>query len=229
MTSLMTDHQTENPHPEIEELLPWYANGTLTPAETSAVERHLEQCPACRLELEQCRVLATQLHDQAEAAWQPTASHFDRLLADLDRLTPLAPAPASPPLLQRLRAWLQATPSPVRWTLALESLAVAALVLVVALPAPPTEPGYETLSDEETVPATAGPRLRVVFADSATVGEIQQLLRGIDAQIVAGPTPLGVYTLAVSGGERPAAVQDQAAAALRGHPQVRLVEPLEPR
>ena len=56
MTLLMTDHQTGNPHQDIEELLPWYANGTLTPAERLTVEQHLEQCPACRLELEQCRV-----------------------------------------------------------------------------------------------------------------------------------------------------------------------------
>lgn len=227
--TLTTDLSSTNPHQAIEELLPWYANGTLTPAETRMVEQHLEQCSACRLELEQCRTLVAQLHERAEVAWQPPAGHFDRLLADLDRPAPPVPAPASPLLLQRLRAWLRVTPSPVRWTLALESLAVAALVLVVALPAPPTEPGYETLSDEETVPVAAEPRLRVVFADSATVGEIQQLLRGIDAQIVAGPTALGVYTLAVSGGERPAVARDQAAAALRTHAQVRLVEPLEPR
>ena len=228
MTSLMTDHQTENPHQEIEELLPWYASGTLTPAERLTVEQHLEQCPACRLELEQCRVLATQLHDQADAAWQPPTGHFDRLLADIDRLTPLAPAPTRPTLPQRLLGWLRATPAPVRWTLALESLAVAALLLIVALPLQRTPPDYETLSSGAE-PPVAGPRLRAVFAESATIGEIQTLLRGIDATIVAGPTTLGVYTLAVSGGEQPAAARDRAVNALRAHAQVRLVEPLEPR
>ncbi|MCH9649569.1 MAG: zf-HC2 domain-containing protein [Deltaproteobacteria bacterium] len=34
----------------IEELLPWYLNGTLESAESSAVARHLEECPQCRQE-----------------------------------------------------------------------------------------------------------------------------------------------------------------------------------
>jgi hypothetical protein len=226
----MTDPPTENPHQEIEELLPWYANGTLTPAEQLAVERHLDQCPACRMELAQCRALADRLHESAEVAWQPPAGHFDRLLADIDHLTPPAPAKAGPSLPQRLLAWLRATPSPVRWTLAFESLAVAVLVLVVLLPAaPPTEPGYETLSNSDTPPATEEPRLRVVFAEPMTVGELHALLRDLDGQIVAGPTVLGVYTVAVTGGERPAEARDRAVTVLRAHAQVRLVEPLEPR
>lgn len=226
MTTLSTDVPTTDPHQAIEELLPWYANGTLTPAERLAVEQHLERCPACRWELEQCRVLATQFQEQAEAAWQPPVGHFDRVLADIDRLPPV-PAEASPPLRQRLLEWLRATPPPVRWTLALESLAVAALLLIVAVPLQRTPPDYETLSSGAE-PPVAGPRLRAVFAESATIGEIQTLLRGIDATIVAGPTTLGVYTLAVSGGEKPAAARDRAVNALRANARVRLVEPLEP-
>jgi hypothetical protein len=109
--------------------------------------------------------------------------------------------------------------------LALESMAVAALLLVVALPTLRTTPDYETLSSgaEQT---TTGPRLRVVFADSATVGEIRQLLRDIDGNIVAGPTALGVYTVALPAADRPDQTLAQALASLRARDQVKLAEPI---
>ena len=226
MPTTTDDRSTLNPHEEIEALLPWYANGTLTPAETATVEQHLAQCPACRAELKQCHALATAVRDNAES-WQPAPGGFDRLMAEIDRLEP-KPTPAktrSPPLFQRILDWLGATPNPVRWTLALESMAVAALLLVVALPMLRTAPDYETLSSgaEQT---TTGPRLRVVFADSATVGEIRQLLQDIDGNIVAGPTALGVYTVALPSGEHPKQMLASALAGLRARNQVKLAEPV---
>jgi hypothetical protein len=231
MTAPTTDVSTANPHREIEELLPWYANGTLTPAEQAMVEQHLKQCPACRMKLEPCRVLVTQLHEPAEAAWRLPASHFDRLMADINRLaSPPTRAKTGPTLLQRILDGLRATPSPVRWTLVFESLTVAVLALVLLLPAtPPTEPGYETLSDGEAPMTTMAPRLQVVFAEPMTIGELHTLLRDMGGQIVAGPTALGVYTVAVTGGERPAEAQTRALTTLRANEHVRLVEPLEPR
>lgn len=226
MPTTTDDRSTLNPHEEIEALLPWYANGTLTPAETATVEQHLAQCPACRAELKQCHALATAVRDNAES-WQPAPGGLDRLMAEIDRLEP-KPTPAktrSPPLFQRILDWLGATPNPVRWTLALESMAVAALLLVVALPMLRTAPDYETLSSgaEQT---TTGPRLRVVFADSATVGEIRQLLQDIDGNIVAGPTALGVYTVALPSGEHPKQMLASALAGLRARNQVKLAEPV---
>ena len=101
---------------------------------------------------------------------------------------------------------------------------------MLLLPATPsTEPGYETLSDGDAPMARMAPRLRVVFVEPMTIGELRTLLRDIGGQIVAGPTALGVYTIAVTGGERPPEVQTRALTTLRAHEHVRLVEPLEPR
>ena len=227
MPTTTDDRSTLTPHEEIEALLPWYANGTLTPAETATVERHLARCPACRADLEQCHALATAVRDNAES-WQPAPGGFDRLMAEIDRLEP-KPAPTetrAPTLLQRIRDWLGATPNPVRWTLALESMAVAVLLLVVALPMLRTAPDYETLSGGTEQPAASGPRLRVVFADSATAGEIRQLLQDIDGDIVAGPTALGVYTVVLPSGERPEQRLASALTRLRARSQVRLAEPV---
>lgn len=227
MTALITDFPTVNPHREIQELLPWYANDTLIPDERLMVERHIEQCPACRTELEQCRALATRIHEPAEEVWQPPAHHFDRLMADIDRLTPPpAPTKSTSVWWQRILEGWRATPRPVRWTLTFESLAVAGLLLALLPATRLNDPGYETLSTNAATPVTGEPRLRVAFAEPMTVGELRTLLRDIDGQIVAGPTALGVYTITVTGGERPTEAQDRAVVALRAHEQVRLAEPL---
>lgn len=233
MNPTMTEPQLlDLTHREIEELLPWYANGTLTLAETATVAQHLDHCPSCRMALEQCSVFATHGHSPAEDPWQPPVGHFDRLMTEIDRLSP-SPAAAQPTqarasLRQRVIDWFWATPSPVRWTLAFESLAVAALAAVVWLPmAPTTETHYETLSRGEDHPAMTVIQVRVVFADRLTIGDLQTLLDDIDGQLVAGPSALGVYTVALAPGDStPATALSHALAVLRAHPQVRLAEPL---
>lgn len=233
MNPTMTESQRlDLSHQEIEELLPWFANGTLTLAEKATVEQHLDHCPACRMELKQYSLLAAHLHQPAEEAWQPPAGHFDRLMAEIDRLAPrpaaVPPTQARSSLRQRVIDWFWATPSPVRWTLAFESLAVAALAAVVWLPmSPTTETHYETLSRGEDHPAATAIQLRVVFADRLTVGDLQTLLEDIGGQLVAGPSALGVYTVALAAGDStPATALSHALTVLRAHPQVRLAEPL---
>ena len=43
--------QSQRPHDEAEELLPWYATGQLDAAERARVERHLYACAECREQL----------------------------------------------------------------------------------------------------------------------------------------------------------------------------------
>ena len=231
MTSPILKPLTPDARQDIEELLPWYANGTLDPAEMAAVELYLAQHPDRRVELEQCRALAELIEAHDPPTWQPAPGAFDRLMTDIDRLEAAsvsAPDQAVPSLWRRALEWLRNTPSPVRWTLAVESLALAALALVVLAPASlPTDPGYETLSNREEPTIAIGRQMRVVFDDQMRVGELRTLLRSVTGHIVAGPTPLGVYTVVIPGAEPSAGAPDRAVAALRAHPQVRLVEPLE--
>jgi hypothetical protein len=44
-------------HDSISMLIPWYANGTLSPEERDSVENHLERCSECRDLLEQARAM----------------------------------------------------------------------------------------------------------------------------------------------------------------------------
>ncbi len=53
-------------HLAYQELLPWYANGTLTGPEREAVEGHLRACAECRRELEELQGLQAALSTSAE-------------------------------------------------------------------------------------------------------------------------------------------------------------------
>ena len=88
---------------------------------------------------------------------------------------------------------------------------------------------YRTLSDAGSGPAAGRVHLQVVFADDITEREIRTLLSSTGATIVAGPTPMAVYTLALAGDDRggPARTRETLEV-LRAHPKVRLAEVKQP-
>ena len=50
-------------HQEIRELLPWYANNTLSDEKKELVEEHLKECEDCRKELEEIKVIASAVEE----------------------------------------------------------------------------------------------------------------------------------------------------------------------
>ena len=70
-----------------------------------------------------------------------------------------------------------------------------------------------------------GQVFRVVFRDDTTVGEERRLLASLGLEIVAGPSPRGVYTLR-STGDASAATVAEVLEQLRSAPGVRLAEPI---
>jgi anti-sigma factor RsiW len=152
-------------------LLPWYLNGTLADAERERVENWLHAAPERGSELAMWRAV------QADARHAPPVPAFDEL--GWRRLRAQLPG-------TRRMPWLQ--------------VAAAASVLLIA--------GLQTailVREEAGVhrPLSETPRadqwqLQVRFAESATMAGIGALLERHDAQLVAGPSALGLYTLAVS-------------------------------
>jgi len=51
---------------KIFQLLPWYANGSLSPEESRKVEAHLKDCPTCRQELREIRSLSSGVKEHKE-------------------------------------------------------------------------------------------------------------------------------------------------------------------
>jgi hypothetical protein len=215
---------TSEEHRQLRERLPWYANGTLAPAEAAPLHAHLEGCAACRDELARCRRLADGLQARDEPGWAPSAAGFARLMATIDD-SERATAPTRggtwrERLHERLRDWLGGSSPPVRWALATQTALI--VVLGAAWVAPTPEPPYRALSDPAPGVPAPGVALRVVFDDDITEREWRDLLLAVGGRIVQGPSALGVYTVAIAPSQAAAAL-----ARLRSHPKVRLAEPMQ--
>lgn len=194
-------------HAAVWELLPWYVNGTLDDKEQATVKAHLLICIKCREELARCQNVVSAVHWAREDAWQPTPSHLDNLLGQLDhegRESPSGFARVERHFqvhLARLRAWLQDHFNVPRWSLAVPALVIVGLTTALLVPqTTPRDPTFETLTNAPaTNVADARPRFQVIFTDSANQAQIKALLLPLNASIVDGPTQQGRYTIAVGG------------------------------
>lgn len=105
---------------------------------------------------------------------------------------------------------------------------MACAVLVLALlpgrtPAPQSTQDFAPLSAPASAPAAGADRvqLQVAFAGQARLAEVNALLQEVDAAIVAGPSALGLYTVAVARAGAPQALDK-----LRASPLVDSADPL---
>jgi hypothetical protein len=192
-------------HEETWDLLPWYVNGSLEGSERREVEEHLDACGICREELRYWRGFAELAREDGDLTVSP-ADGLERLRRRAATAVSPAAARGRAATVRWLAPW-QRTPAPVRWLLAAQ---LAGLLLLGGLlaasggapagaPATASPAAFHTLSDP--APATAGapgaPLLRVVFSDQTREREMRGALISVGGRIVAGPSPTGVYTVAV--------------------------------
>lgn len=217
--------QGKKNHESVWELLPWYVNGTLSAHEAALVEGHLPHCVACQQEAKRCESLAaiSKSTREEEEVWTPSPRHFAQVLSRVEAADAGA-ATDWRSLVEKLRSWFWATPRPMRWGFALQGALIIVLTSALILGTVLTPPQlYETLSRESQQADSDRARLRMVFTDDITGKELRDLLRDIEGTMVHGPSPQGVYTVALSlpasERERAKAIEARAAA----HPKVRFV------
>jgi hypothetical protein len=218
-------------HSELIGLIPWYAKGILSAQEHDLIKRHLATCGPCRQELAKCEALANSVPAFTET-WKPSAVHFSGILAEVEKLEAVSVQPEKPinamstprsGFFKHLVNWFRQTPTPVRWTLGAESLAIVALALLIVLPPQPDRGGlFETLSNDEKPIKSAGTLIRLSLANDMTTQELAGLMIQAHAQIRQGPSAVGSYTVAISSEDLA-----QSLALLRSHPKVRLAQPIE--
>ena len=228
-----SDRSAGNDHQKAWEILPWYVNGTLEGNEQEFVARHILRCQSCADEVLRCESLATAVRSSEEAKRTPSPEHFARLMERIDR-TSASAAPERWRILvrewiEKIRLAFQETPSLFRWALVAETAAIGLLVATITWQASVAPSLYQTLSDAGSGPEPARVHLQVVFADDITEREIRKLLSSIGATIVAGPSAMAVYTVALTAddGAAPAQTQERLAL-LRSNPKVRLAEAKQP-
>jgi anti-sigma factor RsiW len=226
-------HSNNTEHDVVVELLPWYVKNTLNPIEQMRVAQHLSSCSECQQELDIYRKIDNvNLGSSNTPTWKPSPVQFANILQGIDALETKAATAATattkvaktPGVFAKLSAWLKALPSPVFWVMSLETMAIAALVMMVVGRLPQQLPGgqlFETLSNERPSVTANLPRLHIVFAEDITEREIRTLLQTQQGQLVEGPSMLGVYTVQLAAG----GVQEQQAIInLRANAKVKLVE-----
>lgn len=244
----MSTNQLADTHGAVQDLLPWFANGTLAADEMALVREHLRECPQCRDDaalqqrlraaepglppgLDPERALARlmpQLGPQMESQLAP---QMESQLALQGAAQPAMAATARPPaqpsadgrlrqLAARWRAFWFGGSGWMPWALAGQGVLIAGLAFRL-LPGETSD--YRALSNGGAAPPPAG-NVVVVFRPDAQLGQVQQILQTQGARVVDGPTVTGAYVLDV-----PDANQAQALTALKAYPVVQLAEPLSAR
>jgi hypothetical protein len=196
-----------NPHDEVQELLPWLVNGTLDPGEAERIEAHLAECAECRTELEAERKLAAAVAStplDCDSGWESMQRRMEGEVS-----AGSAPAP------------LWRRPIPIGWAVASPFAAAAALALIFVNVGPrqPADPQYRALGS----PATTEPaNLVVQFTPATKLSDVQGLLHSVDARVVDGPTATGAYLLRVDQSKRELALKE-----LRDDQAIALAEPID--
>ena len=196
-------------HREIDALLPWHVNGSLSSDERGRVEAHLAECARCQREAEWLRELQASTDEpmaetdaEIDQAWQRLHAGIEvrkgrRVLAGLRSVR---------------RGWTRA-PAWTRWALAAQVALCAGLALALAQTR--ASAPYHTLGAADA-PSRADARIAVIFDPETSEDRIRALLQGCDARIVDGPTVTGTYVLSV-----PRARSDRALSLLRSARGVR--------
>jgi hypothetical protein len=217
-------------HEESWLLLPWLANGRLSPAERAALEEHLRECAACTQELAQQRLMCQVLTEPQRVTYAPGPS-LRKLMERIDGQPSAGPRPVNPTARPGAASALAAAwrPPGLAWA--------ATFVLAVGLAAfAPTayrwsQPRYAT---HTTAPRGTPGVLHIAFDRSLPIGEMEEMLRSAGARVVEGPGTTGIFgivpvTAAARGSAESGEVGPQMralAARLRADARVRWVEPL---
>lgn len=232
----MAQHETDTGydhlHLEVWERLPWYVNQTLEGHELAQVEQHLARCTACQEEVIRWHRIATAVRHTEASAPSPSPERFASLMAQIDATEAVG--------YQRRNGWetlchtlhryaslFHGTPRVAQAVLAVEGaliLLLAGLLVWHALPT--SDVLYTTLSSGEERSTQPRGQIRLVFAEQMTAKELRDLLTSMQAMIINGPSPRGVYTVEVPlvvG--KPDPIQSLLEV-FRAHPHVRLAEPV---
>ena len=214
---------------EISMLLPWYAAGTLSAAETRRVAEAIANDPELAGRLEEIREEAAETLLLNESLGVPSRRAADKLFAAIDAEQAAHPRVYKPTF--SFSGWLGeklslASPR----TLA---VAASAAALVIALQAglligttgsDRETAGFETATAPNVI-ATSGPQLLVNFAPTATAADIESVLKEAGGVIVDGPVA-GIFRIRIEPSNLDQAGVERIAQMLRAKPEiVRFVAP----
>jgi anti-sigma factor RsiW len=212
--------ETEVPHHDAEELLPWYVTGQLEGDELDFVENHLSSCAHCRRQLAFERQMVEEfagLTPEIDTGW---ARLKGRLEAPEQRSSPTH-APAASGWWTRITSdaadfWHTLTRPAVA---ALATAQVAFVALAGTILFSLSQPAYQALG---SAPAPKSANLIAMFRADTTESEMRDLLRANGATVVGGPTSADAFLLRVAPASR-----REALLKLRSDRHVLMAQPID--
>lgn len=186
---------------QLDELLPFYVNGTLQESERAWVDDALREHPKARAQLDWYRSLQERLREDV-----PPVSGEIGMERALHRIRTEGPMPqparrvAQRSLLGRLGDWLGSlVPQPMLRPAFAGALGVIALqaVLIAGLITQRDEDGASELRAIQGSVAEQGPYLKLNFKADAREADIRLLLVEVQGSLAAGPGQLGDYYVRV--------------------------------
>ena len=230
------ERKMRSEHEAAFESLPWYVNGTLDGNELQRVERHLRSCVVCRGELTLQRELSERLAASEDFPLSAERG-FQELKGRIEANDPSSDGGGfvRARWLDRFReTWLDRPPVGYggRFAQAAAILVLVGLVatgVVFRLDGSDPEPAYRTLSDDAAPVADSRLHLHLVLVPDTPEIEIRALVASIGGEIGAGPSPLGVYTVATALPEDGSVTLESLLEKVRDRDSVVFAEPASPR
>ncbi|BCJ90947.1 hypothetical protein IZ6_16820 [Terrihabitans soli] len=216
-------NMTQDEKDEISLLLPWYAAGTLSASETRRVAAAIASDPELQQRLDYVRDEAAETLLANESIAAPSRRVADKLFAGIDAEIAKNPRAYAPKF--SLSNWFAEKAEAMRpRTLAFAGMAAALIIAVqagfiVSNIAPQGEGGDTTLATTIDPIAAPGPQLLVNFQPTATVGDIEGLLKQAGGTIVNGPEA-GLYRVKIGPSTIDQAGVDKIIELLRDKPDV---------
>lgn len=203
-------------HPQLDRLAGDYVLGTMPPRVRRRLEAVMRRSPAVQAAVD---AWAERLHllSRVEHDLEPSPAVFERIEHRIEQRigapsASVASARAAAPGVRRASIWSWLRPA-----------AGFAFGVLLTLGLVRLEwPAFETLTNPPPAAAPQRQTVRLMFAPETTLEQMGAALRAVDASIVAGPTPLGLITVALPGGQPP----ERALDVLRADPVVRFAEPV---
>lgn len=191
------DPQSLQAHPD--ELLPWLVNHTLSDQEQRLVEAHVETCTRCQQEVELLRRTRTQVKEFPLQS--PGKFGLNRLMKEIQQEN------------ERIRL---ARPSPWRKSLVIAASFIIILQAGLLLDAWFLSPPMTPLSG----PKEGGTILQISFVPDTTEDQIRQSLNAVNAIVIDGPGPLGIYRIRLESSSTDHAAVEQTIEQLRRQPTI---------
>jgi len=227
-------------HESVWLLLPWLANGRLSPAERELAQEHVRRCKECEQELAAQQLMCDALTLPDRVTYAPGPSFrklMDRVNSDSKARDggtapvherQLAGRPSAQSTLTRFRRVSLWRPPGLAWAASFLLLFGITGMMLTAYHW--SQPRYRTVTDISVVTPNV---LHIALDRSLPIGQVEELLRLGGARIVEGPgntgilgvTPVGV----VAGQTTEASANKQLrtlSARLRADPRVLWVQPL---